>query len=467
MPTIRMPKYKELLNINRRRESTRGSYTLLQAIESDRARVLYSTAFRRLQGKTQVFPLDENAAIRTRLTHSLEVAHVGKYLASSVLEKLETKRQLEEFGLSGHHGIAFVTVVEIACLLHDIGNPPFGHFGEVAISNWFNEYVAERSLGDNVLRDLTHFDGNPQGFRIATRLSGKDTETGLNLTFVQLASMLKYIGLPKDIGRPPTLKKAGAFETESDALEQVRSRFGLNVGGRFPFAYLMEAADDISYCLSDLEDGVEKEILTHAAAIAGIEKACVDCPEAQQIVRDAAKAAKEQSSVPEHIAFRSRIIRELVKYAADTYLDRHDEIMAGTVPDLIDKADPHGKLLSSVKTFARKRVYNHKIPQTMELSGWAVITGLLDHFKPLLDLDRDKFTMLAVDSRKLGSLHRESRLLNRVAPRHLQVYVDLYSDYLSKEHEFSNRAHMIVDSVSGMTDQYALKIYQSLSGIDL
>ena len=202
--------YKELLNIKRRRESTRGEYTLLQAIESDRGRVLYSTAFRRLQGKTQVFPLDENAAIRTRLTHSLEVAHVGKFLASSVLEKLEDMRELDDFGLSGHYGIAFVTVVEIACLLHDIGNPPFGHFGEVAISSWFGQYTPTKSVGEDALRDLRNFDGNPQGFRIATRLSGKDTETGLNLTIVQLASMLKYIGLPQDIGKPPAPKEGGA-----------------------------------------------------------------------------------------------------------------------------------------------------------------------------------------------------------------------------------------------------------------
>ena len=460
--------YKELLNTKRRRESTRGQYTLLQAIESDRARVLYSTAFRRLQGKTQVFPLDENAAIRTRLTHSLEVAHVGKYLASSVLEKLEESGKLDEFGLSGQYGIAFVTVVEIACLLHDIGNPPFGHFGEVAISDWFKRYASERNTSEDTLQDLRHFDGNPQGFRIATRLSGKDTETGLNLTFVQLASMLKYIGLPQDIDEKiPTRKKAGAFNTESHALEEVKSCFGLDVGGRFPFAYLMEAADDISYCLSDLEDGVEKGILTHSGAISGIEKACADYPDALHIVRDAANAAGKQSSVPEHIAFRSRIIRDLVKYAAERYLSLHKEILAGKLPDLIDETDPYGQLLSGVKTFAKKGVYDHEIPQTTELAGWAVITGLLNHFKPLLELDSSQFADIAVNSRKPSQFSRQFRLLNRVAPRHRQVYVDQYSENLSDDEEISIRAHMIVDFVSGMTDRFALKTYQSLSGIDL
>lgn len=217
--------YKELLKTNRRRKSTRGDYTPLKAIESDRARVLYSTAFRRLQGKTQVFPLDENAAIRTRLTHTLEVAHVGKHLASSVLERLEDEGRLEKVGLAGQYGIAFVAVVEVACLLHDIGNPPFGHFGEVAIKWWFSQYVPAKNMDPDVLFDLTHFDGNPQGFRIATRLSGKHTKSGLNLTYVQLASMLKYIGFPKDIGSPCTLSKAGAFQTESEALPDCCKKF--------------------------------------------------------------------------------------------------------------------------------------------------------------------------------------------------------------------------------------------------
>ena len=228
----------------------------------------------------------------------------------------------------------------------------------------------------------------------------------------------------------------------------------------------MEAADDISYCLSDLEDGVEKEILTHSSAISGIKEACANCSAARDIVRDAEKAAKTQSSVPEHIAFRSRIIRDLVNYAAEKYLIRHNDILAGTVPDLIDKKDPYGQLLSSVKTFARKGVYNHKIPQTTELVGWAVITGLLDHFRPLLDLDKHEFMGLAVNPRKPGSFPREFRLLNRVAPRHLQVYVDQCPENLSDDDEFSNRAHMIVDFISGMTDQFALKTYQSLSGIE-
>ena len=458
--------YKKLLDTERRRASTREGYSLLQAIESDRARVLYSTAFRRLQGKTQVFPLDENAAIRTRLTHSLEVAHVGKYLASSILEKLEDKGELKKFGLSDHHGIAFVTVVEIACLLHDIGNPPFGHFGEVAISSWFKRYVAEVKCCNDVLLDLTNFDGNPQGFRIATRLSGKHVQTGMNLTYVQLASMLKYVGLPKDVNKT-TLTKPGAFGTESEALRQVMSRFDLKVGGRFPLAYLMDAADDISYCLSDLEDGVEKEILTHSDVISGIEESCDDCPEAQHIIRSAAGYARGQSAVPEHIAFRSWIIRELVQYAATRYLDYHDNFLNGIVSELIDQSEPQGRLLSGVKAFARRRVYSHKIPQRIELSGWAVISGLLDHFRPTLDMDREKFVEVALDAGKGYRFPRESRLLNRIASRHLDVYVDQYREEMSDAEEFMNRTHMIVDFISGMTDQFALKTYQSLSGIDL
>ena len=228
------------------------------------------------------------------------------------------------------------------------------------------------------------------------------------------------------------------------------------------------SGNQVSYCLSDLEDGVEKEILTHSDVISGIEESCNDFPEAQRIIRNAADYAHEQAAVlPEHIAFRSRIIRELVQYAATRYLDHHDNFLNGTASDLIDPTDPQGQLLSGVKVFARQRVYNHKIPQRIELSGWAVISGLLDHFRPILDMTREAFVCLALDTGKGHRFPRESRLLSRIAPRHLAVYVDQYREEMSDDEEFENRAHMIVDFVSGMTDQFALQTYQSLSGIDL
>lgn len=193
--------YKDILRTDRFRESSRGGRDILQESESDRARVLYSSAFRRLQRKTQVFPLEENAAIRSRLTHSLEVAHVGRFLATSFIKKLMDNPGGDargSYGINESCSLAIPNIVETACLLHDIGNPPFGHFGESAIANWFKGYwsrcsheIKEEDAALELKADMLAFDGNPQGFRIVTKLTGVD-DHGMNLLFSQIASTVKY-----------------------------------------------------------------------------------------------------------------------------------------------------------------------------------------------------------------------------------------------------------------------------------
>ena len=429
--------------------------------------MIYCTAFRRLQGKTQVFPLDDNAAIRTRLTHSLEVAHVGKYLASSVLELLDRQHKIEAFGLDGPYSMAFVAFVETACLLHDIGNPPFGHFGEVSIARWFSDFGAKNEISNKDINDLLKFDGNPQGFRIATRLSGRDPNTGLNLTFVQLASMLKYIGLPHHVDECQKLKKPGAFVTENEIFEKVCKTCNLNVGGKFPLAYLMEAADDISYCLSDIEDGCEKGLLSHDDAINGIVETCNDFPEASNFLKNAATKARKQIAIPKHIAFRSEIIRYLVGRASEDYVSNHEEILNGALLELIAEESTHGKMLNAIKDFARREIYNHKIPQSVELTGLAVVSGLLDCFSPLLIMDRQDIGALLTSSKHSKQFPVEFRLLRMLAARHVDVYKHLSKSDVSDDDEWRQRCHMVVDFISGMTDQFALSTFQRLSGIRL
>lgn len=223
--------YEELLRPHRLRQSTRGAVSAVEESESDRARVLYSAAFRRLQRKTQVFPLEENAAVRSRLTHSLEVAHVGRYLATRVIEKLRSKGIYFE----AEDDLAFANIVDTACLLHDLGNPPFGHFGEAAISAWFADWSARRGSGGNsrLSEDLRFFDGNPQGFRIATSIGGID-KFGLNLTCAQIASTVKYPVLPDGVKENDSLrKKAGIFWTEGEIWGEVRRSFGCLMEGDF------------------------------------------------------------------------------------------------------------------------------------------------------------------------------------------------------------------------------------------
>lgn len=466
--------YASLLGTARIRTSTRGQLSILQAVESDRARVIYSAAFRRLQGKTQVFPLDENAAVRTRLTHSLEVAHVGRFLANSVLEEFDRRKLSSSLGLSDANRVAFATVTETACLLHDIGNPPFGHFGEAAIRNWFQEFdsypapeLKQAVRSSELFLDLTKFDGNSQGFRIATRLAGEDHQSGLNLTLSQLAAMLKYSCLPSELERLPRLKKAGVFETESSFLERIRGAFDLNPGQRFPLAYLMEAADDISYCLSDIEDGIEKNILTHEEAINGILDECSGSPSAKRIVMKARREMRKASSVAAVVAFRSSIIRSLVEWASQEYVSKHKVILSGRIRELIADSTDHGQLLRAVKSFSQRRLYRHRIPQSLELSGASIVQGILDKYGLVLRLTRKDMQRLMSDERAPGALATHARLLTMIADRHKRVYSASLEGKTTDLEEWCLRAHMVVDYLSGMTDQFALSTYQRLLGIKL
>jgi dGTPase len=193
--------YQKLLSPVRRRTSSRSGRTLLTESESDRGRVLFSPAFRRLQQKAQVFSMEPNAAVRSRLTHSLEVSQVGRYLADEITQRLGPLR------LNDMQQGALVNFVETACLMHDIGNPPFGHFGEAAIQEWFKKHGAKcvltsMDLDEKVapsyaasmnlaLADFFQFDGNPQGLRIVSRLQWNTDAFGLNLTKTTLAAFLR------------------------------------------------------------------------------------------------------------------------------------------------------------------------------------------------------------------------------------------------------------------------------------
>src|SRR6266480_1666826 len=239
-------KILRLLREVRLRDSTRGLRGVLIASESDKGRVINSAPFRRLGQKAQVFPLDPNAAVRTRLTHSIEVSQVGRHLAQKVIQSLNNGDGGEYATLA-----AFVNTVETACLLHDLGNPPFGHFGELAVQEWFRHRKVE-------IRNLINFDGNPQGFRVMSFLSGSD-EYGFNLTCSLLLSTVKY---PCTVETRNGTGKVGLFTSDWSRYERACTSVGWTLGKKFPFALLMDASDDIAYATSDLEDGLEKKIIS-------------------------------------------------------------------------------------------------------------------------------------------------------------------------------------------------------------
>lgn len=236
---------------------------LRSAYEGDYDRVLFSSAFRRLQDKTQVFPLDRNDFVRTRLTHSLEVSTVGRDMGSSVAKVLE--RQGIDRNLNPEDA---GTLVATACLLHDIGNPPFGHSGEQSIGQWFKSRFdnGKLKIEDRQERlDLEKFEGNASGFRIATRLQHLGQSYGMNLTAGALACLMKYPCGSHEVNwhikakeRPKKCSKFGYFKADAVTFRRVQTLTKLSGITRHPLTFLMEAADDIVYSAVDLEDALKK-----------------------------------------------------------------------------------------------------------------------------------------------------------------------------------------------------------------
>jgi len=492
--------YGRYLSSARLRASTQSDRTILTESESDRGRVLFSPAFRRLQQKAQVFSMEPNAAVRSRLTHSLEVSQIGRYIADEIGQELRKEERIDELQQG-----ALVNFVETACLIHDIGNPPFGHFGEAAIQHWFSKQgysVLLAALGitekeseshpifsknqlEKALADFWEFDGNPQGFRIVTRLQWNTDPFGLNLTKTTLASFLKYLRSPdQEEGRPFT-KKPGFFLSEQSLVHDVWRHFGYDptLPKRFPLNYIMEAADDIAYCISDLEDSFEKKIIQERLTFPEIKAAyeklgfSQESPMHENIISaltNIETGKREDKSEYTYTDFRTTLNRAIVKYAARQYLDQTEKIAAGELKTLLPENEPPGAILKVLSDYCRKHVYSHESVQRVELAGYTAITGLLDHFGCLLRLPAGAFRA-ALDGKRVGpndeTLLIEPKILSLFPLKQIRVYRDHLNQPTlpipAELWEWNVRSHLIVDFISGMTDDFAMTTYRTLAGMRL
>jgi dGTPase len=478
----------------------RGKSTILnreidEEALSDRARVLYSSAFRRLQQRTQVFAVSKDAAVRTRLTHSLEVASVGRWVAQKLVEGPLNR-------LEPRYRAALVLLVETACLAHDIGNPPFGHFGEAAIQTWFRnnwKTKAGKELASNknlkvLIKDFEQFDGNPQGMRILTRLQGltKERRTlyGMDLTFSQVLTALKYPRGPKDT-RSRWEKKPGFFESERPRVEKAWNALGFGPDRRFPLAYLVEAADDISYCISDVEDGIDQGILTVRDFFnelqVWIERRKPKKPALSDLREKAKKqsddAKKHPAEAKDHFMdFKVYFTRTMIQEAAKAYGEGSSpDVRDGSRFGLLDGTDAED-LLKTLKGVAKKFLYIDEKVQRPFLAGLRIVHGILDQYGELLKLNRERFALLrkAWKSADRDAVHKENLqtllpLLDRLPAHYLDVYdsaidrkyqesAGLMKVWGEESWEWFSRAHLIVDYVSGMTDDFAYRSYQVISG---
>lgn len=499
--------FRTKINWHRRFRSPQGDkseHEILRIFESDRGRIINSPAIRRLQQKTQVFPLERNAAVRTRLTHSMEVQQVGRYIAKEILSRLKEQRLLETYGLDELTG-PFESIVEMACLMHDIGNPPFGHFGEAAINDWFKQRLfpsdaisqplsddrcvvrdlclreGEDSLNDlrrKVRQDLCHFEGNAQGIRLVHSLMR------MNLTWAQVGCILKYTRPAWWTGETPAthsylMKKPGYYLSEEAYIARLRKELSLTPNGRFPLTWIMEAADDISYCVADLEDAVEKRIFSVEELYQHLHDAWGEHEKGSlfaQVVENAWDKSRSNSlsrSTEDQFFMYLRVntLNKLVPYAAARFIDNLPMIFSGEFNHaLLEDESSFSQLLELYKNVAVRHVFSHPDVEQLELQGYRVISGLLEIYGPLLQLTVDEFSELA-NNERVRQLPIESRLYQKLSTRHRLAYIEAVSkiDRHSSQWpvmEYYYRCRLIQDYISGMTDLYAWDEYRKLMAVE-
>lgn len=434
--------WNKLLTEKRIRPSMRQD-DARSAFESDFGRITFSPATRRMHAKTQVFPLTDDDNIHSRLTHSLEVMTLGYsfsilFCESPLFQKKTRKSNYELFR-------EIPVILKNGCLIHDIGNPPFGHFGETVIQEYFRNFFesgrANVRLTDDQRRDFEHFDGNAQGLRVLTKLQNLNDCFGLNLTCTTLASCLKYPNYgPIDKSRLET-KKVGIFQSEIGHARIIAEQCGLMKGERIirhPLCYLVEASDSICYLTMDLEDGFKKGLYTLQELKETIES---DFPEIStylsEEIPDSAKITK----------IRNGLIGKLVTLAYQNFEQHIDEIEEGSFNrELIFSATP---LANRLQKFCIEKIFSINDIYHLEMVGHSVITWLLDFYiENLLSRGKD------YRDRTLA-LMSESILRTALDETESASFEEL-SDYY--------KLRAIVDYIAGMTDRFALKTYRELSG---
>ena len=466
MSTVR--EFNKFISNKRQRKSQFKRKRKIDEFYSDRSRIIYSSSFRRLQQKAQVFSLEPNASVRTRLTHSLEVSDLGRTLANRIAFALYNKRMLTKENI-----LSLVAIVENACLLHDIGNPPFGHFGESAIKEWaksITEYASCANVEgeglEHLIKDFIEFDGNPQGFRIVTKLHTEFDKFGLNLTDSTLLCILKYPQIAGVDEGSRSFKKAGYFQTEKEEVELLYKKMGLELNRRYPFVYIMEAADDIAYCMSDIADGIEKGIITEEVFLREFKKEWnkihgnteipVEIPENQF------NGFKMDISIPWSM--------KAMDEAVTVFFEKIDNIYRGDVLSLISESNNMGKVLGVMKIVSRRILYTSFEAESIERTGYEVITGILNTYSRLLKMKYEDFEKL-INGESVKDFDYEKRLIHFIGKRYIIAYINAKDNQIQAA-DFSTkelwlRTHLIIDHVSGMTDEYALETFQMLKGIQL
>ncbi|MEO5977871.1 MAG: dGTP triphosphohydrolase [Chryseolinea sp.] len=417
------------------------------AFERDFDRIIFSHPFRRLQDKTQVHPLPEHDFVHTRLTHSLEVSSVGRSLGKTVGEVvLQRDPSLKEYYSLFDYG----AIVAAGSLAHDLGNPPFGHAGETAISDFFKHHQQGLFFKDHVSEaewhDLIKFEGNAQGFRILNK-----NQYGLKLTNATLGAFTKYPVPSCYPHRDParkSQKKFGFYQSERTAFEQLANQAGLisfSDGGysRHPLAFLVEAADDICYSIIDLEDGCNLGLVSYE--------------EARSLFEGVLTSSKNKLgkldhlvSQPEKIGYlRALAIGDLMRECASLFLDNDKAILDGSFDKALADHCPSKDPLKNIINVSVSKIYRARQVVEIEAAGHEVLPGLLQEFS--------LSGLYLMDKTRSGKYENLQLLLPS----------DIRQSIISQPEDKYNMLRCILDFISGLTDRHALGLYRKIKGISI
>jgi len=435
-------------------ESPPAIATLRTDFQRDMDRIIFSSAFRRMQDKTQVFPLSRVDYVRTRLTHSLEASSIGRSLGTLVGERVIDRHRLEGFEASD-----FGDIVAAACLAHDIGNPPFGHSGEDAFRHWAHQgaYGQRRveMLRGSEREDFLAFEGNAQGFRILTRLQNPDNRGGLQLTCATLAAFTKY---PRESWLGGSrfggvgAKKFGFVAGDRDLFEAVADTVGLirrdprhAIWCRHPLAFLVEAADDISYRVIDIEDGYRLGYLS----LSEVEALFLAVMDGNDWVRSRLATFSDGKAKVEFL--RAKVINRAVEQVVDCFLDNEADILRGDLQEPLLALLPARESMDRLIQVASEKIYCASEVVEIQAAGFQVIGELLERLIQALD-----------DLAEHGEMATaKSSMLCRLIPQQFK------SSRPDEVHGHYTRLLSLTDFVAGMTDSYAVSLYKKITGISL
>ena len=507
--------WRQLLSTKRsgNEEEIRARVDLRSEFEKDYHKIISSASFRRLQDKTQVFPLDKSDFIRTRLTHSLEVSSVGRSLAQNISERIIDMRIDPDFTLETERAIT--EVIECAGLIHDIGNPPFGHFGEEAIREWFVKHLPRLQMGgkpvtdiltEQELNDFLHFEGNAQGLRLVSKLHFAENGCGMNLTYSLLSTMIKYPRSSTSMNPESSLisdRKMGFFKSEEELFARIQHVTGTN-GKRNPLTFILEAADDIAYATADIEDAFKKGFFDYPTFTAELWKRKVSkeyIEALDEIYSRAAQGRSEKKSTQkpkksnahwgelgsymdslkgsgyttafggnvhdmgmsgEYVSpgeyalmtWLSEMQSVLLLAAAESFVENYTAIMDGLYDRELICDSKEAVLLNALESIAYDYAFTSMSIYKTEIAANNILTYLLNKLVPsVLQYDRETPPGLM-----------EEKFLSLISENYKQIYAWSVRGKTDEE-KLYYRLLLATDSISGMTDSYARDLYTDLNGI--